>query len=882
MTAGGPEWERVDALFTRALELPLADREAFLDEACGGDAALRAAVEDLLALDSSAEEAGFLARSAQVTWEPLWEQAARDRSGEADPATDRQGERVGPYRLEEEIGRGGMASVYRARRVDGAFEQEVAVKVVRPGLAAERLVQRLRAEREILSGLTHPNIARLLDGGTTDDGLPFLVLELVEGRPITTHADERGLGLRARLELFLEVVEAVEHAHRNLILHRDLKPSNILVTDEGRVRLLDFGIAKLLDPDADPDLTLTRVGTGPLTPDYASPEQIRAEPVTTASDTYQLGVLLYRLLAGVRPYTLDTGSPVALMRSFEERALRPPSQACDPATPDHPVDPTTLRGDLDTIVLKALREDPDARYPSAALLADDIRRFLADQPVLARPPRWSYRARKFLKRNRWFGPAVAILALALLGYGWTLYRHNAELERERNLARAEAAKAREVQAFLVDLFRRSDPFGEDLERSGADITMARALGLGMERARSELDDRPALRATLLGTISEANANLDLEEQALEAQRAALEAAREAADTTLLLDALDGLATRLWQRGSLAAADSVYRTEYLPLAGSYDGPDSPEVARGLMGLGNVLSSMSELEAAEAALDSAAALFERASDARETERAEVFHNLANLRNTLGLHEEAEAAARRAVAIRETLSGPDHPHTAVALTALASALVHQSRYEEAMGAEERALTIFERRLGPSHGYTLNTRNNLAVHAAEAGDYETAIRQHRRILEVRRTEYGPESAPVAASLQNLGAALLRAGRPEEAAPLARQAHEIYRELRGPRHFRTALPLLTLAEIQLDREAWAEALSTAREASSILEDALPEGHYVAAVALGRVGRALAGLGRADEAAPLLRSSLASLRSAEADTDRYIGEMQAALDRLGG
>jgi serine/threonine-protein kinase len=878
----------VDALFTRALELEPEERPAFLAEACGGDRELREAVEELLATEAEAERARFLDRAAAVTWKPIWEEAAHEGRGpEARASTDRAAERLGPWRLAEEIGRGGMATVYRARRVDGAFEQEVAVKVVRPSLAAHRLVRRLEAEREILAGLDHPNIARILDGGTTEDGLPYLVMELVEGRPITACCEEEGLGPGERLELFGEVLEAVAHAHRRLVLHRDLKPSNILVTDDGRVRLLDFGIAKLLDEEgADEGPTLTRHRAGPLTPDYASPEQIRGEPVTTASDVYQLGVLLYRLLAGRRPYRVPADSPTAMLRALEEREVDPPSEtAASEGAGDGgegAVEPRRLKGDLDTIVMKALREEPEKRYASVEALAEDLDRHRDDRPITARAPRWRYRLRKFVGRNPWPVAAGVAGLLAAAGYGWTLHRHAAELERERNVARAEAAKAEQVQGFLVDLFRRPDPFASDETFRGAELTVREALDLGLERAREELIFQPEVQASLLGTVGDVYANLELEERALEVEWTALEVSRQTwgEGSPRTLDALDDVATRLWQLGELPAAESLYRREYLPLATEARGPGSVQVARGLMGLGNVLSARSELEAAETALDSAALLYRAAGAGHRKARAELLHNLSNLQHRLGRFSAAEQAARGAVSIREQLDGPDHPHTAVALTALGSALAGQGRYEEALEVERRALGIFEKRLGRTHRYTLSTLNNLAVNAARAGRHEAAASDHARLAELWREKEGDRSLNVANSLQNLAAALSRAGRRGEAARQARAAHRLYRELVGPDHFRTALPLLTLSEIHLLNRDWSAAERAAREATAILERSLPEGHYVTAVARGRVGRTLAGQGRSDEAAVLLRRSLETLRAAPADTRRYVGEMERALEEL--
>ncbi|MDH3225358.1 MAG: serine/threonine protein kinase, partial [Gemmatimonadota bacterium] len=361
-------WDEVDALFDRALDLPAEGREAFLQGICGDDPPLLEAVLELLAKDGpSAAE-----RLAQPSRTLI--RAAVDSGSEAGSQGLGPGDLVGRYRVVTELGRGGMATVYEAERADGAFDRLVALKVLRRGLDTEALVRRFLSERQILSGLTHPNIATLLDGGATEDGRPYLVMELVRGSPITEWADHHSLGTRERVESFLQVVDAVAFAHAQLIVHRDLKPSNVLVTAEGMATLLDFGVAKLLDVADEGEEALTRVAPAPMTPEYASPEQIQGGRVTAASDVFQLGALLYRLLTGVRPFE----DPAARLRGVGlERAVRRPSESA-------PGDRArSLRGDLDTIILKALRPEPESRYGSVHALGADLRRYLAGHPISA-------------------------------------------------------------------------------------------------------------------------------------------------------------------------------------------------------------------------------------------------------------------------------------------------------------------------------------------------------------------------------------------------------------------------------------------------------------------------------------------------------------------
>ena len=377
-------WQLVERVLDRALMSDPASWPTVLDSTCSGDPVLRDEVEALLAQRSAAErflESPPVAAAAALVAEA---RAARPPI---------EGRRIGAFSVVRLIGRGGMSRVYLAERADGEFEQQVALKVLRPGLDSDSDRERLRAERHILATLNHPNIGRLFDDGVTDDGLPYLVLEYVHGEPIDKYCAAKQVSIAERLRLFLDIAEAVQYAHRNLVVHRDLKPSNVLVTGEGRVKLLDFGLAKLLGGELPPgDVVSTQPRTRWMTPAYAAPEQVLAQPVTTATDVYQLGVVLYELLTGRLPFAHRART----LREMEDAILH-----SEPAAPSLAV--KALHGDLEAIVLMALRKKPDERYDSVAVFADDVRRHLSGQPVLARRHSLLYRARRFLRRN---GPAV--------------------------------------------------------------------------------------------------------------------------------------------------------------------------------------------------------------------------------------------------------------------------------------------------------------------------------------------------------------------------------------------------------------------------------------------------------------------------------------------
>ncbi len=470
-------WREVRAAFEELLAAPESERRSRLAEIARRDVRLGAEVQALLAQDLAAErEGGFLQRPAA-------------------PARPGTGRRIGPYELLRELGSGGMGVVHLARRADGAYERRVALKVIQGGLADERILERFRRERQVLANLEHPGIARLIEGGTTEDGTPFLVMEYVEGTPIDQYCDSERLGLRARIELFLQVCEAVQHAHKNLVVHRDLKPRNILVTAGGDPKLLDFGIAKVLDPEktsAAPEVTIGMARF--MTPAYASPEQVAGRPITTASDVYSLGVVLHQILTGMLPYRVETTSAVEMERIVCEMEPTRPStsaqQAGDPDPESRARSRTTtaralvraLSGDLDRIVLKALRKEPRLRYASVEKLAEDLRCHLEGRPVSAQADTFRYRASKFVGRNRASVTAAALVLLALVGgLVLTLIQYR----------RAEAAGAleREQRQLAEGRLEESQRLARDLatERSAAQTRLEE-----VERLNSELETQRAL------------------------------------------------------------------------------------------------------------------------------------------------------------------------------------------------------------------------------------------------------------------------------------------------------------------------------------------------------------------------------------------------------
>ena len=506
---------------------------------------------------------------SEVVPDLLADFSRRKPTGPDESESSRCGRILGSYRLIEVLDRGGMGVVYVAERADEQFEMRVAVKLLPRGLESPEAERRFLTERQILADLEHPHIARLLDGGLTEEGYPYLVMELVDGQPIDEYCRHHDLDLEGRLRLFLQVLNAVQHAHQHMVIHRDLKPSNILVTADGTVKLLDFGIAKLADPSAEAQGASTLFQ--PRSIRYASPEQVANRPVSAASDVYSLGVVLYQLVTGVVPLELDPLSPGERERVVREVLPEPPSARSRRWR-------RRLRGDLDNIVLEALRKDPARRYPTAAHLAADIERYLRDEPVSARKRTWSYSTRKFLSRHR-VGALLATGVLALL-----LVFVSTVIRQEKR-ALAEARKAERVAELLAELFEGANPFSAEVGTRDLKSVLDRAEA----RIRDQLADEPEIRAELLEVIGRAYGGLGLFSQSAVLHEEALEIRRAlfGPEDLRVAESSLSLGTALESRGHYEKAQSLYQRA-LAIFESRTGEDSPEVGSVLTRLGRLIA------------------------------------------------------------------------------------------------------------------------------------------------------------------------------------------------------------------------------------------------------------------------------------------------------
>jgi serine/threonine-protein kinase len=908
------EWERLEEVLDAALELPSEDRLSFIERACGTQELLRNRARAML---EAAERAGaFLERPADGFAAGLLREVAAEAELAVAAEEDRSvaGGRLGPYRLVRELGRGGMGAVYLAERDDDQYARRVAIKVLPAGPLSRGLRTRFFLERRILASLEHPNIARLYDAGVGEDGTPYFVMEYVEGRPIAAYCDEGQLSIRARLALFDQVCDAVQFAHRNLVVHRDLKPANILVSNDGVVKLLDFGIAKLLGTETDGGTTLTGAGGfRALTPEYASPEQLRGEPVSTATDVYALGVLLFELLAGCWPYRPRDRSVLSLERAVLEQEpdgastaiTRPPGRVDGGhGAPDSLVSQrraTTpaglrrqLRGDLDNIVLTALRKEPERRYPSVQHFRDDIRHYLERRPVSARPATWGYRTRRFVHRHRVGVAAAAIIAGSLVaGLAGTIWQAQA--------ASRQARRAEGVRQFVVELFQVSDP-----DRSKGDSITARALlDRGVERLDTDLAAEPELKAEMLAVLGGIYQKLGLYERARPLLEQALAVRRERLGPRHLDAAQSAadLASLLYDQGEYQRAEELTRSALAArrdLRGSID----TLAALSLSDLAAILSAQGKQEEAEslyrAALEidrehgsramvgldlnnlsvnlwrrgkyaEALPLAEEALAVRRelrgeehTDVASSLLNLASILQATGHYDRAEQLLRQCLAMRRKLLGTAHPHVAIALSNLGLLLSTRGRLEESEQAHREALAIRRAAFGDDHLEVATSLNNLGTVLYGKGDRAGAVEHFERALAIWRRELSETHPNVLSGLNNLGAARRDLGDLAGAERVLREALALRRKALGEQHPDVGQSLSNLGELLARKGEYAEAESSFRAGLATWRAALGAHHPTVAFALVGLGRMMLTQGRCAEAEPLLREAVA-IRVAKLD-----------------
>lgn len=796
-------WEEIDHLLERALDEPPGEQDAFLEAQCGDDPELLRTIRELARLSREPDGEG-------MSPGPEILRAVFLDVGDEEPESSDAflGARVGPYRLARVLGVGGMGAVYLGERADGAFERQVAVKLLRGELNTRGVLKRFRLERQILASLSHAAIAQMIDGGVTEDGHPALIMEYVEGVPIDQYADEKRLGIEGRIRLILRVAEAVEYAHRHMVVHRDLKPSNILVTREGVVKLLDFGVAKILEESEGGEEeagAVTRAEARFVTPEYAAPEQLLGEGVSTQTDVYALGGLLYELLTGTRPYS-RRGSESVLERMIRNAEPTAPSAAVFPAgshgeeggtdrtsplkgLPGVPgTSPETLRrrlsGDLDAILLRALQTRPEARYESVAAMRDDLERHLTGYPVLARGDAALYRARRFVRRHR--GTVATASAAFLLAVGSALglaLQRGAVLEEQRraelaaDAAAREAETARQVTAFLVGLFKGNDPY----EARGDTLSVRSLLHRGAQRIETELADQPAIRAELLEALGQVYANLGAFEESVPLLRQGVDLRRDSIrGQPDLTRSLLRLAQALRTGREFQSSVEVFREAIDEAA---ESGESRILAEARIGLGSAFLMMERLDSAEVELRRGIDGLGELHATGDLVYLNGLVELAGLVRRRGDLATAEGLYRQVIEIQRQHPLMDASGFATALNNLAVLRRMQGDLEESQELYGEAYDSLEHLLGPGHPTALLISGNLATLLDQLGDVEGSLTIYRERVEAARERWPEGHWRTAEALMNLGAELVKVGRADEAVDPLGEALDLAMVQIGPRH---------------------------------------------------------------------------------------------------
>jgi non-specific serine/threonine protein kinase/serine/threonine-protein kinase len=826
---------------------------------------------------------------------------ADEEPTEALPDSSPGHDRIGPYVLRHKIGEGGMGEVWLAEQRE-PIRREVALKIIKQGMDTKQVVARFEAERQALAMMDHPAIARIYDAGATPMGRPYFVMEYVKGVPITEHCDRHHLNTRERLELLLSVCEGVQHAHQKAVIHRDLKPSNVLVTigdGKAQPKIIDFGVAKATGASLTDETMLTELGMMIGTPAYMSPEQAErtGQDIDTRTDVYSLGVVLYELLVGALPFDvveLRRSGYAAMVRKLrEEEPPRPStrvSKADESSTQAAKLRRTEvgtlareIAGDLDWITMKALEKDRARRYESASALAADIRRFLRDEPVEARPPSTSYRLRKMIHRHRGaFVAAVSIFVALLLGIAGTTYgllravKAEAVARGERDEARRQADIATAVNDFLnVDLLSAGRPSGRQGE--GRDVSMREVLDRASERideagARGgKFADKPSVEAAVRETLGETYRALgDLETSASHLERALELRERSGEDPSSLAGALDFLAFVRVQQGDYEAAESLYRRAIEIETAAASG-DSERALGSKAGLGLALRELGRFEEAEAMFVDVWERQKRTVGDEHSDTLITMSNLANLYQTTERFEEAETLDRAILEIRRKRWGEDDPSTLSTLSNLANVVASAGRLDEAAVLMQEVLASKRRILGPEHPNTLNTMNNIGEVYALRGNWAEAERWHRETLALREKVLGDLHPLTTISRSTLGFTLAMQGRFQEGQAYEQRAVRESRDDRGPEHFATMESENRLAICLLGLGLFRESAAIHRRVAEFMKDADSEELYAQSRAY--LGIAEARLGHDGEADAIFREAVPLLPTWNAETLTIVAQV---------
>jgi serine/threonine protein kinase/tetratricopeptide (TPR) repeat protein len=873
-------WQQIHSVFEQVIDTSPPERWARLANSCGTDTELRRSVESLLASD-------------QTTEDPLLNAIGEAAESLLTEHQDRLiGTHIGHYRVVSILGHGGMSTVYRGERDDAQYQQTVAIKVLHHATLHPRLRGRLHSERHILATLAHPSIARLIDSGELEDGTPYLVMEHVDGESIDAYCDSRTLFVRERLELFVRVCEAVQFAHRNLVVHRDIKAANIFVTGDGTPKLLDFGIAKLLAPETlAHTLPVTRLQERILTPENAAPEQVLGRPITTATDIYALGVLLYQLLTGRSPYRLLSYSQLQLERAICMDDPARPSQVViaklggetdldrSRVSDRRGLSPQRLRarlsGDLDAIVAMAMRKEPERRYASVEAFADDVNRHLQGRPVLARHGDWRYNAAKFLRRHYLAVLSVAAVFLGLAAFAGVTLWQNHRIELAREATAQERDRAQQVSAFLVDVFSQADPFNAQ----GHEATAQDLLDRGASKITSNLTLQPEVRAELLESIGLAYRRQGLSERAIPLfeQAVAIRRQERPANPHRMAAAVANLARALTDGGHLVSAES-YLQQALELSRSGDATPSVETADILVQFGQfALNAKSEPERASKLFGEALGIYRAALGPQHLSVAVTLSGLATAATWNDDFQAAEQYQRQAIEIFQASVSRNYPDHAVALANLGYILTQRSKYREAEQLLTEALQIERTVFGEDNERLAQTEAHLGLLYDKEGETDRAIQATQNAVRISGISRGSSHYLTGYYLDALAKLYLKADNLPAAEEAARHALAVYAQSLPPQHLYVASTRQTLGEVLLRRGSLAAAEAELHDALEINTTLAGADSWRAARSAASLGWALIKRDRAAEGEAMLTAARAKLLATAGPRDPATQEATARL-----
>ena len=846
-------WKKIQSLFEKSLELNPSEREKFLKNQCGDDKELLNEVISLLQADENQHS--------------IFSGSAADYITIGDDNLD--GKTFGNYRAIKQIGSGGMGSVYLAERADGVFEQKVALKVVKPGMNSHEIISRFEEERQILARLQHPNIATLLDGGISELGLPFFTMEYVEGKPITDYCDENNLTIEQRLQLFKKVCEALLYAHQNLVIHRDIKPSNILVQEDGTVKLLDFGIAKVFEEDEDQKF-VTRTGMRVMTPEYASPEQVKGLPVSTATDIYSLGLILYQLLTGCSPYEVTSTSALEMERiicltepqkpstkvtkmisSVDSKKKTSPDYISEKRKTTIPRLKKRISGDLDNICLMAIRKEPKRRYNSVAQFIADIENHLNGLPISARKSTAGYRTKKFIRRHK-VGVVVATIAVILIAIVTTFY--TIQLAEERDKAQLEAEKSKKVSEFLAGIFKVADP-----EQSrGETITARELLDNGVKRIEKELADQPEVLANMLGVTGNVYKSLGLYDNALVLLQKAYSINNSllGSNSPETVKSLNDLANLNFAMGEYESAIEKFDKTLKKRKVIY-GEESLEVAESMNDLGMVLREEGDYNQSEKLLTTSLSIRKELLTSTSPEVAQSINNLGLLKEDLGKYNEAKKLLGEALVMKEKIYGKIHPSVTETIGNLAMLLQQMGDYEEASKLFNKTLVVDKQLYGEVHPSVSTDLYNIASNTALMGDLNSAEKLYSEVLELDKKLLGEEHPYIALDLNNLAGILSDKGEYAKAEKLYKESLALNKKIYGNEHPEVATSMSNLGVMYNRWGRYSLAEQLLKSALDMRIKLLGENHPNVVTSLNIYAALLSSEGKYTEAVAQYRKSLA-------------------------